>query len=365
MNRKKNNTPAVIFFAALICILYIILAIKPLSTELHLTPEWTSPITDAIPEAESLTAQQPATRIISDKKLIPFKLKQNLGYFTEDGEIVSAVSFPYKSTISESYYTYYTTYSSSFTVFDKNGEESCTIKAAGYPYIQEDRIYLMLPGGTAFAKYDANGSKIFQYESYAPITAFSSSANGTVAGFADGHIVAFNNEGHITQNFIPGGSNNNIILGADISDDGTTIACITGQDRQRFIISKQEGERSKIIYHEYMDEQFQNQTLVKFHGNSVFYNYKGGLGSVELSKMKSAKIPLAGAISQIEFIDELELGFVLSKNNGEYSVGILESYNNINNTFSYKADSSFIQTDGNKLFVGKDNKISCITISRR
>lgn len=365
MNRKKNNTMAVIFIAFLICILYTIFAVKPLSTELHMTPQWTSPISNAIPEAKETLDSETEIINIQNENLIPYKLKQNIGYFTNSGKILSAITFPFKATISNNYYTCYTTNCDSFTIYNNNSDEICTINASGYPFIQEDRIYLMLPGGTSFAKYDSTGTKIFQYESYAPITAFSSSKNGTVVGFADGHIVAFNNEGKIMQNFIPGGSENNIILGADISEDGLTIACITGQNRQRFIISKQEGERSKIIFHDYLDKELQHQTLVKFHNNCVYYGYNGGIGSVQLDKLKNAHIPLKGTVTQIEFIDDLNLGFILSKEKGSYTVSILESYNNVNSNFSYKAESSFIQTENSKLFIGKDDRISCINISRR
>lgn len=364
MNRKKNNTVGIILFALLLCILYTIFAVKPLSTELHMSPQWTSPISNAIPEAKN-PDETISENNISSEKLIPYKLKQNIGYFTSSGKISSAITFPYKSTISSDYYTFYTTNCNSFTIYDNKSNEVCTIKASGYPFIQEDRIYLMLPGGTSFAKYDIEGNKIFQYESYAPITAFSSSKNGTVAGFADGHIVAFNNEGKIVQNFIPGGSENNIILGADISEDGLTIACITGQNRQRFIISRQEGERSKIIFHDYLEKELQHQTLVKFHGDCVFYGYNGGIGSVHLEKLKNAHIPIKGSITQIEFIDDLNLGFILSKEKNSYTVSVLESFDNVNSSFSYNAASSFIQTENSNLFIGKDDRISCIKISRR
>ena len=60
--------------------------------------------------------------------------------------------------------------------------------------------------------YAEDGSQLWKYESYAPVTAFSSSTGGTVAGFADGTLVSFDNSGNQTQRFSPGGSTYEVIL---------------------------------------------------------------------------------------------------------------------------------------------------------
>ena len=91
INEKKSSP---VPFIAAFCFIYIILSARPLSTELHLKPEWTESIQNVKP-------------VIAKEELIPFRLSQNIGYFTKDGRIVSCISFPFKATISDSRFAYY------------------------------------------------------------------------------------------------------------------------------------------------------------------------------------------------------------------------------------------------------------------
>ena len=56
--------------------------------------------------------------------------------------------------------------------------------------------------------------------------------------------------------------------------------------------------------------------------------------------------------------------FILSYENGIYTVSILENTNTLTGTFSYKANASFIKAENKKLYIGKDTSISCINIAK-
>lgn len=353
---KKNNVTVKIIIAMVIfCLLYILLAFQTLSTEFHLTPEWTIDIASA--EATNTT-----------EELIPFRLGQNIGYFTETGVVAAHIPYPFKATISDKFYATYGTDSSSVDFYSATGEMAGTIDAAGYPFFDSSRIFIMLPGGNAFAKCSDNGALEWKFESYAPITAFSSSENGTVVGLADGAVISFDNDGRQTQNFSPDGSGVPVILGAAISQDGKTLALVSGQNQQRFVVvQKNDDGPSKVIFHEYLEKDFNSQVYVKFDGDgkTIYYNYNGGLGIVNLEKLTSKHVPLDGRIIQIEAIGDSWLNAVLSKKNGTYTVTVIEPEDHPIAQFSFDSECAFIQTKGDKLFVGKDSKISCLKVSRK
>ena len=312
-NKAMRNR---ILGVAAFCFLYIVLALRPLSTELHLTPEWT----------EGITRVQGGS---SAQETIPFKLGQNMGFFTPEGKITNLVTYPFKASISDSYYTSYSANNTSTDFFLPSGEKAGTIKEAGFPFFDEDRIYVFLPGGSSFVQCSSSGERQWAYESYCPVTAFSSSAGGTVAGFADGTLVSFTKDGGVDQKFQPGGSNFSVILGAGISKSGDTVACVCGQDQQRFVVAQKSGEHSKIIFHEYLEKASVKQELVKFNSkdNVVYYGYEGGLGVVDLEKMQSYKLPLNGHVVQIQENEEETLAFILSSENVNSAVfrNILEN----------------------------------------
>lgn len=353
-NKKKKNLyiPIAIIFS----VLYIIFSFKPDNPEVHFTPEWTR---DIVKENPSSAAAETA--------LIPFSLGQNIGFFTPEGSIVTEVSFPFKAAITDSYYAPYNSNALSTDFFTADGTKAGTIDKAGFPFFQEDRIYVMLPGGTAFSKHDtSSGKTLWSYEHYSPITAFSSSEKATVAGFADGTVVSVLNDGKVDQKFSPGGSEYEVILGTDISRDGTTIACVSGQDEQRFLIAQKTEGLSKIVFHEYIQDPVIRQTLVKFSpdSNVVYFDTDKYLGIHRIPSSRTVRIPMEGIVSQVEFMEDENLTFVLCKENNTYTVTALESYIYPLASFSFEGDVAFIQVKNNSLYVGHNTKISKLVVER-
>ena len=351
---KKAKQRTLILSIAAFCFLYIIFSLKPLGAELHLTPEWTVDMTRI-------------SSVEDEAERIPFRLGQNMGYFTPDGRVASCMTFPFKSAISEMWYASYGSSNHTTDFFNFRGEKAGTINENGFPFFDEERIFVFLPGGTSFVQCTTAGERSWIYESYAPITAFASSDGGTVAGFADGKLVSFDLEGKVNHDFLPGGSEVGVILGADISSDGNRVACVSGQRPQRFVVAEKSVSHSKIIFYEKLEEDLTNQVKVKFSrdDNAVYYNYKGGLGIVDLVHSKSYHVPLKGTITQIEESSTAPFMYVLSRDKNKYTVTILEPFDHVAAQFSFEGHNAFIQVRGEALFVGRDNKISRLTVSRR
>ena len=139
MSKKKINIflPLCIIFS----ILYIFLAIKPLSKELHYSSKWT------IDCSKSTTNQD-----TEKSEFIPFRLGQTAGYFTESGEILNTVTFPYKITISDNRYAYYGNNDKEISFYTPTGSKEGVIKQQGFPFFQKNKLYIMKPGGSAFSE---------------------------------------------------------------------------------------------------------------------------------------------------------------------------------------------------------------------
>lgn len=339
--------------------LYILFSFIPGAPEVNFTPEWTRDI---------LRAPSPAA---SPSAVIPFSLGHSVGFFSPEGDILSRADAPFKATVSDTYYATYAADAPGTVFFNPDGSEAGTISAPGFPFFQRDRLYVMLPGGTSFARYSPSGDLLWRYEHYSPITAFSSSRTATVAGFADGEVVSHLNDGTLDQRFSPGGSDYEVILGVDVSDDGSSIACVSGQDDQRFLVAQKSGDLSKVIFHEYVEDPVVRQTLVRFSPDSdaVFYDTANTLGVHIISRNQTAHIPVSGRTVQVECMDDdtlsSPLAFALSLDGDTYTINVLESYVYPLASFSFKGTCAFIQVRGTALYVGRDTKISKITVGRR
>jgi len=350
--KHKKGVAFYVFLGIVFSIVYLIFAAQPLGKEYQFIPQWKLDV----------NAQTQKTTVAGEKPLY-FKLGQTMGYFTESGTLLSVETFPFKAAISEHYYAPYNTYGSAIDFFTPDGKKAGTITESGFPLFDKDRIFVFLAGGASFVECDPDGRRKWEYNGTVPITAFDSSPSGCVAGFADGTVRQFSPDGTLVQKFAPGGSDYQVILGAALSQDGSMIALISGQNRQRFILTKKyDAQQSKIIFHEYIAQSDSRQRLVQFSkdGRTVWYNYKDTLGIVDAGNGKNTHIAIRG--QAISLAESGDLVFVLTKNDTIYTVYVIEKFDTVNASFSFDAQTAFIRTDGENLFIGKDSEISRIKI---
>lgn len=352
--KTKKKLSFYVLLSFIFCIFYIILAAKPLNTEYEFSPVW------------KIDISSPQNKEFAETdKLLHFKLGQNMGYFTEDGAITDSISYPYKSSISESCYTFYNANNSDAAVYAPHGEKLCTINESGFLKIYGGLIFNFLPGGTAFSVYDMNGAKLWDYGGTVPITAFASSDGGTVAGFADGSIRVFKTDGTVRQHFTPGGSDIPVILGAAISPGGDYIAVVSGQKRQRFVLAKIEDAKTKVVMHEFIGESDASQRLVKFSadGSAVYYNSKDMLSAVRIADGYSVHLKIYG--QAINMQESNGCIFILTKDKNKYTVYTVEKFSSLLGHFSFEADTAFILAEKNRLYVGRNTSISCISVDKK
>lgn len=354
MNVKKQTSFG-IFISIIFCILYLIFAAKPLSKEFQFNPVWKISV-----------ANPPITKINNpEEKLLYYHLGQTAGYFTQNGEVSLYKTFPSKVSISNEYYAIYDSDSQNIPFYNNKNEQAGIISVNGFPYFVEDLIYVFMPGGSSLCKCNSSGEPEWFYEGTIPISAFACNHINTVIGLADGTIKVLNNESGSTELiYEPGGSDYSVILGLAISDDSEYIASISGQDKQRFVVTHKEGNKQKIIYHTNINDNSPNRTGIYFTKDNkrIFYNYKNSLGIYNIKSNTNKTIKLQDKIISIKQDDNFV--YLLSKNKQNYTISIIESTDTIEGQFSFTADSAFIQTYNNNLFVGKDTSISKIEITK-
>ena len=144
---SNKKLPLFIFAAILFFFLYIIFAAKPLPKEYQFQPVWKINIT-----------KQPSM-LKENEQQYYFRLGNNLGYFTDEGNITLYKSFPNMASISDTYFTIYDNYAKNITFYENTGSAKGVINFEGFPYIVDDMIYVMLQGGNSFIKCDSDGNQ--------------------------------------------------------------------------------------------------------------------------------------------------------------------------------------------------------------
>lgn len=350
--KAKKHIGLAIFLIIIISIIYIILAAKPLGKEYSFTPVW------------NMSTANPVLKQTSKAQKY-FHLGQTLGYFDDDGNISLYQTFPSKVSISDFYFATYTSEAKNTEFFKADGSKAGVIEASGFPYFVDDLIYVFLPGGCSFSKCSETGKILWTFEGTFPITAFAAKKNFTAVGLSNGSIKVLNNENGSTEiDFAPGGSDYPVVLGLDISEDGQYIASISGHNQQRFVLSHREENQQKIIYHRFFDHDSPYRTLVHFSkdGKRIFYNYYKGLGIYNLETKSENSLELKDKLISIDETDDLTI--LLGKEKNTYTLSLIDNTDTLEGGFSFTADSAFVHTSGNNIYLGKDTSISKLAISR-
>lgn len=352
----KKNLHIIIIVSVAFLLLYIFFAARSLSNELQLTPQWTTSIFQ-------VSQEKPDTSQIQ----LPFRMGQNMGYFTTDGTISLMESFPFQAAISPTYRAAYAPDSTRIPVYQLNSERVDSpdfyIEGAGFPYICDDRIYLLTPGGYGISQYSREG-RLWQFEHSAPITTISSTPSGTAVGYADGMVFIFSTSGELLQTFDPGGSTYPIILGTALSPSASQLACVSGIHQQRFVLTQQRNGVNKVVFHTYLEGNLREPVLVQFSQDErkVFYSSATGIGIVDCTTFANTTIPLKGKILSIQECTDNKLIAVLTKDKNRYNIYLLETEGIFIGSFGFQADAAFITIEDGNLFVGRDSSISKINL---
>ncbi len=366
MKRNKVINLLVVFGVLFTCF-YIIFAGKKLKKELHLTPCWSidfkTDLSD-LKKDKSSVFQLKADEVTLEKQ-IPFKLSQNLGYFTPSGKVVSFQTFSFMASVSPDYWTIFYPDSRLQTIYKNNGDVQCKISCPGFPYIAKDKIFVFSPGGTGFTAFNAEGKELWTYESYVPVTAFKSSTSACVAGLADGTLLYYADEMHKPQKITPGGSDYNVILGADVSNSGKFLACVSGIEKQRFILIKNSDGQNKIIYHDYLQGNMTEQTFVEFSKDKaedellVYFQYEKGMGIYSMKNNLIKTVPIKGKILSVSEVNDKNTVFVLARTDEKhYSINMIDENFVNTGSITFLAKNAFMITDEDSLYIGKDTGIS-------
>ena len=106
------------------------------------------------------------------------------------------------------------------------------------------------------------------------------------------------------------------------------------------------------------------RTVVRFCDNDkrILYNYENHLGIYNIETQKNTNIKIDKSVIAIEEIDSLI--FVLGKKENQYTVYVIEKTDTLQGSFSFTADTAFIKTYNNNLYIGQDTSISKVRISK-
>lgn len=380
----KGKTQFIFIAAAVFIILYTFTAAIRLKQEIHFIPLWTADV--HLPEKNSADnnidefIEKIEEKNFSGKTPFLFVLKNNaagtlnnphsdtirgrFGFFSEDGTILRTEIFKDRISASASAWTRYSGQAETSNIYSPEGKLIFTVNRAGYTHIAENRIYLFEPGGNTVCKYGTEKEPVWRFSHTAAITAFHSSASGTIIGYSDGKLVCIDHSGNTVFSFYPGGSNFQVVTGAAISEDGKTVVCICGLERQRVVLINISGNHYKIIHHAYLQKDSHKRSFAGFDkkGRFAVFESGDGIGIIDCIKLKIFFINEYGKIVGIGSHPEKDFITILLQEENICTLAAICPPDYVVGKTKFKAKSAFLIQDNNRIYLGTDTKITAFEI---
>ncbi len=352
-NLKYTITSSIVFL-----LIYMFVAAIPIGPDLYFEPGWTRDLTQPL--------DSPDTPLVSSDLSRPeaFILGSRFGYFAPDGRILRNETSNMRISVSPWAWAVYPQDARGTGINFTDGSPKMTISESGYVHLDDDRVFLFLPGGNGIRQYDRSGVPMWTREHTAPITAFNSSPAGAVIGYADGNLSFIRTDGTEAFSFYPGGSNSQVILGASVSEDGTLVACVSGLERQRFLLVKVTGNQHKILHHTWLEGDLDRQVYVNFEqkGRYVFFETSRGLGVMDCKRLTDWLVKIPGRIVTTGECPGDSIFLVLSKEGDGYALSAVERPNHLVASTRFAARDAFLLQRGTSIYLGTDSSISRINI---
>lgn len=346
--------------------LYFFISTKPLNSDLYFLPLWSSSIEKEIELKKDVQVnnEEQFSKNETQENVYPFLINNRFGYFNSSGKVLFLNEIDAKVSASSNYWCEYGLDSKEVDIYSPHGKLVTTIKASGFPYIIEDKIYLFTPGGYGVSEYGTDGKRLWHYSHTAAITAFNASKKGTVIGYSDGKLVYVDANGNEVFNFYPGGSTYQVIVGLALSHDGSFIACVSGIDKQRIILIRIMDKQYKIVKHEYLHGNLYRQVFVAFDSNSscAVFETSEGIGIVDCKTYDIQFLDEKDHIVGIGDDSKRSLMTILTQKQKFCRLIIIEKPFKKIATTDFSSNDAFFLQDKNKLFIGTSDKISAIEI---
>jgi len=298
--QKRTRVLFIIIF--FIFLIYFFIAARPIPREVILSSRWINTL-----ERDFLSDFEPPAPLFPSISgdHFPFALGSRFGFVNSSGNFLFNRERTQEVSLDKNMWTEYPAEPSDIIVNNiLNGNEIHVQNAGGYPFILDNRIFILGSEQNSLSEISGSGNVLWTYDFGSPLTAIGAAAGLVVTGSLDGLIEVFNSRGERIFHFETSGSRYLVILGCAISHNGNYIGVISGIDQQRFMLFERSGNEGdyRINYHEFVGEGFRRPVHIWFVDDDqrVIYERMGGIDSYNIRSRRVVNIPLDGEIAAID-----------------------------------------------------------------
>jgi hypothetical protein len=378
---KKEMRKYWIIGTAVLFVVYIFAAARPVPRETIMVPQWlislesgySMPFPGAESSGEGVSGDTGTAGNAGAP--LPFRLGNRFGYMNADGSLPINQIKERNLFLSAPYWAEYDAMPERIEILDNAGNSLFTIDESGgvqgYPLYLDGRLFLAGKEMNSLIALDGKGAPLWSYDFAAPLTCVDGAAGFVLTGSLDGAVEILDGNGKRLFFFEPGGSRISGILGCAFSRDGKRLGIISGIDDQRFLLLERYGDPAqsefRVVYHEFLEDGFRRPVHISFidNDNWVIFERQGGIGVYDLRTHTNRTIPLDGTVLALDTEGGQGIFFTIVERPGQMELVGIKLPGTIVLRAPFNSDHAFLRRSGSRLYLGGGNILAAFELGKR
>lgn len=318
------------------------------------TTEWKTKIPDSFVFGDSFGENAPA---------FPFTGQNMFGYLSEEGAIAYSEPVVFEIAASSDYFINYSSVSETLLIKNPAGEIVSTIAAVGFPFIRNERLFLLDVDRCGISEWDFSGEKLWEKRYSSIITCFDCNNSEALVGLMNGNILLYNREGEYLYRDEFTGSRVPIVYGLAISSSGAYFAVIQGLDPQQLMLFQRREEGYVPAFSKENEHPVRREIFLQFGADEayLFIEQDEMLSRLAVRRKTVTEFPLAGRPFDVAYSRAYRSHFIHSGNRKQAAVDMYSEGGMHIGRFYINPESSVTFLD-NSFFLQRGEYIHLLSI---
>jgi len=364
-NKRIKKTPWIVGLFFLL--FYFFIFASPLHKELRIHLQWVIDLSDpAVMETKAAAKEiLKSTHVFS----LGNQPGDYFGYFNDDGNVIFVKQIeehndiPFRITLSDQGFIYYSGAYADLVFSDQAGEEKRTYNqpGPGFPLLTQNgnRLFIIKTDLSGLRELDVSGELLWSSDVPSWITSLSYTDNLVICGLGDGTVNLFDKQGNTISAFSVQKSTVDCIYGVSFCKQNELFAGVAGAEPQYLFVGEVKEQEKPVSYLIQLDSDFRQEVRIKFsdNGKLLFFEGERALKIFNLNSKELTAVPLLGNINSFEYADKVGSLAVISGHNNLHEIIILKPESSFLFKDYFSGQKIFLASDENRFFFAIDGKI--------
>jgi hypothetical protein len=245
-----------------------------------------------------------------------------------------------------------------------------SIPATGYPYLDDNRLFVFAPNGNGLSEWGADGRQKWSREFLPVITDLDAGPTRAAVGLLNGQVELLRPNGESEFSYETEGSRYAVTLAVALGSGEDVLAAVAGVDPQKLILFERHTEGFFPTLELDLETDYRRPVLLRFlrDGRTLVAERPEGFLAYDMSEQTFGRVDLGGSVREVAALSEYGLLVSAASVGAAGAPGVQRLQATVDPgrpLFRQSAASEdvFLEASGSRIYFGMDGRLACVELS--